>query len=307
MMHLPEAFSLLFKNLHQGTGRPVLLHTGLVGLAILISPLGGLQKVLGQDYEGTTDDYTIFGRKTSMTLGSSFSSLGGFSPYENPADLAFVMDNSIAFNVSASDRGLGHHISFTGPNFSLSSAFQEGQNKQGNTHTKKLLRFSFGFALGDPASVKGWALALGLAINRKSDAVEGLLVTDTVEVLTASLGAVFKIGQSKIELNILDLKLSGDDGYELRFVLGYRTVTRFGLRLAFQGMPGAGYNHSNFGFKIGLAQSLFNARLDSRLQMESFFNGKGDATMQSITQTMSRAKSVHQPSTPSQGWIWSQR
>ncbi|MCH8838401.1 MAG: hypothetical protein IIA60_11490 [Candidatus Marinimicrobia bacterium] len=283
MMHLPEIFSSLFKQLGKWAGRPVLLNAGLVGLAILISPLGGLQKVFGQDYKGTTDDYTIFGRKAPMTLGSSFSALGSFSPYENPADLAFVMDNSVAFNLSASDRGLGHHISFTGPNFSLSSAFQEGRNETENSHAKKLLSFSFGFALGDPASVESWALALGLAINRKSDAVEGLLVTDTVEALTASLGAVFKIGQSKIELNILDLKLSGDDGYEMRFVLGYRTVTRFGLRLAFQGMPGTGYDQSNFGLKIGLAQSLFNARLDSRLQLVSFFSEEGEATMQNIT------------------------
>ncbi|MCH7528163.1 MAG: hypothetical protein IH972_01280 [Candidatus Marinimicrobia bacterium] len=295
MMHLPVAFSSLFKQLRQWTGRPVLLNTGLVGLAILISPLGGFQTLFGQPYQGTTDDYTIFGRKAPMTLGSSFSALGSFSPYENPADLAFVMDNSVAFNLSASDRGLGHHISFTGPNFSLSSAFQEGQNKDGYTHTKKLLRFSFGFALGDPASAESWALALGLAINRKSDAVEPFLGTDSadalganfigdsVEALTASLGAVFKIGRSKIELNILDLKLSGDDGYELRFVLGYRTVTRFGLRLAFQGMPGTGYNQSDFGLKIGLAQSLFNARLDSRLQLVSFFSEEGEATMQNIT------------------------
>ncbi len=281
MMHLQEAFCSLFKHLRQGTGRPVLLHTGLVGLAILLSPIGGFQTVFGQEYDVTGDDYTIFGGKVPMTLGSSFSALGWFSPYENPADLAFVMDNSIAFNLSASDRGLGHHISFTGPNFSLSSAFQESQTEKKNTHTKKLLRFSFGFALGDPASVESWALALGLAINRKSDAVEAFL--DSAEALAANLGGVFKIGRSKIELNILDIKLSGDDEYKIRFVLGYRTVTRFGLRLALQGMPGTGYNQSDFGLKIGLAQSLFNARLDSRLQVESFFSGEGDATMQCIT------------------------
>ena len=297
MMHLSEACSSFIKQLRKWAGRPVPLHTGLVVLAILLSPLGGFQTLFGQPYQGTTDDYTIFGRKAPMTLGSSFSALGWFSPYENPADLAFVMDNSVAFNLSASDRGLGHHISFTGPNFSLSSALQEGQNKDGYTHTKKLLRFSFGFALGDPASAESWALALGLAINRKSDAVEPFLgtdsadalganfISDTVEALAANLGAVFKFGQSKIELNILDLKLSGDNGYELRFVLGYRTVTRFGLRLAVQGMPGTGYgiDNTSFGLKIGLAQSLFDARLDSRLQLVSFFSEEGEATMQNIT------------------------
>lgn len=284
MMHFREALSSLFKHLRQGTGRPILLHTGLVGLAILLSPIGGFQTVFGQEYDVTRDDYTIFGRKVPMTLGSSFSALGWFSPYENPADLAFVMDNSIAFNLAASDRGTGQHISFTGPNFSLSSAIQDRQNENGNTHTKKLLRFSFGFALGDPASVESRALALGLAINRKSDAVEALF-PDSAEALAANVGGVFKIGRSKIELNILDIKLSGDGEYEMRFVFGYRTVTRFGLRLAIQGMPGTGYgiDTTSFGLKIGLAQSLFNARLDSRLQVESFFSGEGEATMQCIT------------------------
>lgn len=298
MMQSPKAISACMMYGQHRIVKPACL----VGLAMLLGGVVYPQTLFGQDgeYNLTMDDYTIFGRKAPMTLGSSFSALGSFSPYENPADLAFVMDNSIALNLSASDRGLGHHISFTGPNFSLSSAFQESKNANDNPLTKKLLRFSFGFALGDPAPPESRALAFGLALNPKSDVLRYPVTdtlsadtidvynwnADTVQALAANFGVVVKLGRSKIELNILDIVLSDDEGYKMRFVLGYRTVTQFGLRLAVQGMPGTGYggtDTTSFGLKIGLAQSLFDGRLDSRLQLESFFNGTGKATMQCIT------------------------
>ncbi len=276
-----------------GTSR---LSANRVVLFILFGWVAGHQTVSGQGYDMTGNDYQTFGRKVPMSLASSFSALARFSPYENPADLAFVTDNSISIDLPVSDRGSGYNISFTGPNFSLYSAAQAGRPESGNLHLKKLLGFSFGLAFGDPAPPESRALALGLAIHRKSDAAEsvfdttgGSTVTEITEALTATIGGIIKLGRSQIEINIIDLVLSGDQMYPMRVVLGYRTYTDFGLRLAVQGMPGAGYAISNstgessFGLKVGLAQTFFNARLVSRLQLVSFFDNQGDATMQNIT------------------------
>ncbi len=278
-----------------GTGRSAAYGSSLVCLFMLFGAVGGCQTLLGQD-NLSYNDYKIFGRKAPMTLGSSFSALGHFSPLENPADLAFVTDNRIAFGFSASGQGVGNYLNFVAPNFSISGAAQGCQNDSGQTHTKKLLQFSFGFAIGDPAPPEGWALALGLVLNPKSDGMETLFLPDTdlvaiagdtTQALAANVGAVFKLGRSKIELNILDIELFSDSTrYPIRFVLGFRTVTRFGMRLAVQGMPGTGYGTSDeslLGLKIGLAQSFFNARLDTRLQLVSFFDNSGQATMQNIT------------------------
>ena len=263
---------------------------------ILLGAVGGCQTLFGQEYNLSFDDYKTFGRKAPMTLGSSFSALGHFSPLENPADLAFVTDNRIAFGFSASGQGVGNYLNFVAPNFSISGAAQNCLNDSGYTHEKKLLQFSFGFAIGDPAPPESWALALGLVLNPKSDGMETLFLPDTdlvaiagdtTQALAANVGAVFKLGRSKIELNILDIELFSDSTrYPIRFVLGFRTVTRFGMRLAVQGMPGTGYGTSDeslLGLKIGLAQSFFNARLDTRLQLVSFFDNSGQATMQNIT------------------------
>ncbi|MBA7645960.1 hypothetical protein ES703_53720 [subsurface metagenome] len=284
-----------------GTGRTATFGSRLACLFILLGAMGGYQTASGQNvkYNVSLDDYKTFGRKAPMTLGSSFSTLGHFSPLENPADLAFVTDNRIAFGFSAGGQGVGNYLNFIAPNFSISGAAQDCENDSGYTHTKKLLQFSFGFAIGDPAPPEGWALAFGLALNPKSDAVETLfrydtaqvaiatIVGDTTRALAANIGGVFKIGRSKIELNILDIELFSDSTkYPIRFVLGFRTVTRFGLRLAVQGMPGKGYGASKesiLGLKMGLAQSFFNGRLDSRVQLVSFFDGDMNATMQSIT------------------------
>ncbi len=269
-----------------GAGRSATFGFRLVCLFILLGAVGGYQTASGQDYNVSLDDYQTFGRKAPMTLGSSFSTLGNFSPLENPADLAFVTDNRIAFGFSASGQGVGNYLNFVAPNFSISGAVQDCENDSGYTHTKKLLQFSFGFAIGDPAPPESWALAFGLALNPKSDAVEKFFGSDTSEALAVNIGGVFKIGRSKIELNILDIVLSGDEGYRMRFIFGYRTVTRFGMRLAVQGMPGTGYgasDESNLGLKMGLAQSFFNGRLDSRVQLVSFFDGDMNATMQCIT------------------------
>ena len=83
----------------------------------------------------------------------------------------------------------------------------------------------------------------------------------------------------------MDVHLAGDDRYPTRFVLSYRTVTSFGLRLAIQGLPGTGYGvvPAAFGLRLGLAQSFLNGRLDSRLQLGSFYDTHLVATMQSLT------------------------
>ncbi len=280
-----------------GAGRSATFGSRLACLLILLGAVGGCQTLFGQEYNLSFDDYKTFGRKAPMTLGSTFSTLGHFTPLENPADLAFVTDNRIAFGLLASGQGIGNYLNFVAPNFSISGAAQDCRNDSGQTHEKKLLQFSFGFAIGDAASPEGWALALGLALNPKSDGIETLFHTDTNDVvvydcdgdtaraLAANIGAVFKLGRSKIELNILDI-LPSDTTYPRRYILGFRTVTRFGMRLAVQGMPGTGYGPSDesfLGLKMGLAQSFFNARLDTRLQLVSFFNSSMQATMQSIT------------------------
>lgn len=268
------------------------LTSNWVVLLILFGWLAGHQTASGQDYNITGDDFKTFGRKVPMSLASAFSTLAGFSPYENPAYLAFVTDNSMSIDLPASDRGSGYNIAFTGPNFSLYSARQEGGPEGFNLHTKKLLGFSFGLALGDPAPPESRALALGLAIHRLSDVVEGqafdttgvIMGADTASALAVTIGGIFKLGRSQIEVNILDLVLSGDDkSYDMRVVVGFRTYTDFGLQVSVQGMPGTGYGESNFGLKVGLAQSFFNARLVSRLQMVSFFDDQLVATMQNIT------------------------
>lgn len=283
-----------------GTGRSAAYGSRLACFLLLLGAVGGCQSLFGQD-NLSYNDYKIFGRKAPMTLGSTFSTLGHFSPLENPADLAFVTDNRIAFGFLASGQGVGNYgvgnyLNFVAPNFSISGAAQECLNDSGQTHEKKILQFSFGFAIGDPAPPESWALALGLVINPKSDGIETLFLPDTdlvaiagdtTQALAANIGGVFKIGRSKIELNILDIELFSDSTrYPIRFVLGFRTVTRFGMRLAVQGMPGTGYGTSDesvLGLKMGLAQSFFNARLDTRLQLVSFFDNSGQATMQNIT------------------------
>ncbi len=285
-MGIPKVIASPFSGLRlPRTGRAAAFGSRLVCLLLLLGAMGGYQTASGQDYNVSLDDYETFGRKAPMTLGSSFSTLGHFSPLENPADLAFVTDNRIAFGFSASGQGVGNYLNFVAPNFSISGAAQDCQNDSRYTHTKKLLQFSFGFAIGDPAPPEGWALAFGLALNPKSDAVDKFFGSDTSEALAVNIGGVLKIGRSKIELNILDI-LPSDTTYPIRFILGYRTVTRFGLRLAVQGMPGTGYgasDESNLGLKMGLAQSFFNGRLDSRVQLVSFFDGDMNATMQCIT------------------------
>ena len=257
---------------------------------------GAYQVASGQDNSLSLNDYEFFGRKVPMTLGSSFGTLGSFTPYENPAELAFVNDNRIAIDRSISPRGAGIHVSLSAPNFSISGAVQDSKNDTNFVHTKNLLLFSFGFAIGDPSAASSRAIALGLALNPKSDllAVNDVFFGDTlmnggmdsVKALALVLGGIIKLGNSRISIAIHDLVLAGDKEYPVRIVLGYQTITRFGLRLAFQGMPGTGYgpsSNSTLGLKLGLAQSFFNGRLDSRVQLESFFDDSGEATMQSIT------------------------
>ena len=82
-----------------GAGRSATFGSRLACLLILLGAVGGCQTLFGQEYNLSFDDYKTFGRKAPMTLGSTFSTLGHFTPLENPADLAFVTDNRIAFGL----------------------------------------------------------------------------------------------------------------------------------------------------------------------------------------------------------------
>ncbi len=269
----------------------------ILSCCLVLGLTGAGQKAAGQEQTHSINDYEFFGRKVPMTLGSSFGALGSFSPYENPAELAFVNDNRIAIDRSISPRGEGIHVSLSAPNFSISGATQESRNDADFVHTKNLLLFSFGFSLGDPSAAGSRAIALGLALNPKSDELVGnggffadtaqIASEDTVKALATVLGGILQLGKARFSLAVHDLVITGDrEDYPIRIVLGFQTITRFGLRMAFQGLPGTGYGPSgqtSLGLKMGLAQSFFNARLDSRVQLESFFDDSGEATLQSIT------------------------
>lgn len=231
------------------------------------------------------DDYKIFGRKRPLSLGSAFNTIGRFSPYENPADLAFVADNSIAIDFVSAFQGIGQQLSFTGPNFSLSNATQTLKNENDIDHIKELLQFSIGLSFGDGAPLEGNALAFGFSLSRKSDELLDTLNTMS-KFMTADFGAIYKMGRSQFAVTVHNLVVIGDDGYPLMFTLGYRTTTAFGMRVAIEGLPGTGYGPSgatSFGMRLGLAQSFFNGRLHSRMQLETFFDDSGTATMQSLT------------------------
>ncbi len=274
----------VINTVSRGNGR----HTNLLKrvLFCLLVGAGGHQIARGQP-DMIYEDYLIFGRKSPITLGSSFSALARYNPFENPADLAFVSENKIVFDVSSSSRGSGAHISFSAPNFGLSSATQSVLNANGILHTKKLLRYSYGIALGDVTSPISRAISLGISLDRSLDMLGSELIIDSAQVLTAVLGGVFKFGPSRLGITVMHIPLHGDFGSSrTRFVLAYQTVTSFGLRLGIQGLPGTGYGKEDpaaFGLRFGLAQSFLNGRLDSRLQLGSFYDSNLEAKMQNLT------------------------
>ena len=241
-------------------------------------------------------DFEFFGRKSPLTLGSAFNALATFSPLDNPAGLAYTSDNHISFDLATTGAGTGHHLTFAAPNFALSSGDQRHDPIGEPSRMKSYFRLAYGLGFGSSGQSDGLSFALGTAINRKVDSVT--IVTsaffDSVQqnqvigaqALTAEVGGIINLGRHRISIHVHDIVISGDKVYTARLVVGYSTVTIFGTRVAFQGMPGAGYGESGetaLGFRLGVGQSFFDSRLDTRMQLNSFFDKGGEATMQNIT------------------------
>ncbi|MCH7574313.1 MAG: hypothetical protein IIA59_04220 [Candidatus Marinimicrobia bacterium] len=264
--------------------------------------------VIGQSTKDLISrDFEYFGRKSTFTLGSAFNTLAIFSPFDNPAGLAFTTDNHISFDLATTVTGSGHHITLAAPNFAISSGNQTHDTADDEYREKSFFRLAYGLGFGSGGPSEGLSFAVGAALNRKVDSV---FVFDSsadttqsgqgirVQALMLEAGAIVNLGAHRISVYMHDIFLSGDsaDVYVPRFVIGYSTVTNFGTRVAVNILPGAGYVGKNiiengdttaaittFGFQLGVGQSFFDSRLDTRIQLSSFFSDSGKATMQNIT------------------------
>ena len=255
------------------------------------------EPVLGQltDKELISRDFEYFGRKSTFTLGSAFNTLAIFSPFDNPAGLAFTTDNHISFDLATTVTGSGHHITLAAPNFAISSGNQTHDSAGDEYREKSFFRLAYGLGFGSGGPSEGLSFAVGAALTRKVDSVFAITsFTDTTQLgqgvraqaLMLEAGAIVNLGTHRISLYIHDIILNGDDVYVPRFVIGYRMVTSFGTRVAVNALPGAGYGESGqtaLGFQLGVGQSFFDSRLDTRIQLSSFFSSEGEATMQNIT------------------------
>ncbi|MCH8327660.1 MAG: hypothetical protein IID15_03945 [Candidatus Marinimicrobia bacterium] len=262
--------------------------------------------VLGQQSakDLVSSDFEYFGRKSTFTLGSAFNTLALFSPFDNPAGLAFTTDNHIAFDLATTGTGVGHHITLAAPNFAISSGSQTHKTFGDEYREKSFFRLAYGLGFGSSGPSDGFSFAVGAALTRKVDSVFAISSDTTqqnqgirVQALMMETGAIVNIGAHRISVYVQDITLNGDDVYVPRFVVGYGMVTTFGTRIAVNALPGAGYvgkipiagdssstgTVTALGLQFGVGQSFFDSRLDTRIQLSSFFSSSGEATMQNIT------------------------
>ncbi len=235
------------------------------------------------------DDYTLFGRKEPLTMGSAFSSLGTSTLMVNPANIAYFTDNRLALGTFASGSGYGYMVSWVAPNFSIGNARQRSISDLDYEYEKTLLQFNFGISTTDLGLTGDrFSIAAGANIKQQSD-----WIYDTSgEKLKGGNGLAYDIGLL-VKWNFLVFELAMIDMNEpelsdSRFyynggiLMGARYQNNTGLIISLQGVSGDRYQGTDFGLNLGAEQTFFEQRLISRVQLTSYFNGP-EAAMQNIS------------------------
>lgn len=237
------------------------------------------------------DDYTYFGRKQPLSLGSAFSALGTSPILVNPANIAYMTDNRISVGGTASGVGYGYYISWLAPNFSINNAKQVVRTDEAwtNTFKKNLLQFNFGLSSGDLGlKSERFSLALGVNVNHLSDYLydDRDLLLNGGEVNTIDFGMQIKWNVLVLEVALLNLNQPEikDSGftYEQGIVFGGRYENAQGLKISLQGLTGEYFSGTDFGLNIAAEQRFFERRLVPRLQLTSYYKG-AEAVMQNIS------------------------
>ncbi len=255
------------------------------------------------------EDYTYFGRKEPISIGSAFSALGSGMIPLNPADIAFRTDNRVSIGMTSAvldyNGGFDYNLSWMAPNFALSSAQQYSMidPEQGERFEKRLMQFTFGFSTTDLGlTATDFSAAFGINLKRQLDYLQrherrqlggsafavdfGLLLRWKWLILELALQDV-----NEPYVGDLDFK------YERGYIMGLRYQNEKGLIVALQGVSGPRYVNTDFGLNLAAEQSFFERRLIARVQLTSYFNGP-EATMQNIAAGLGTRLS-------SKGRLWS--
>ncbi len=255
------------------------------------------------------EDYTYFGRKEPISIGSAFSALGSGMIPVNPADIAFRTDNRVSIGMTSGildyNGGFDYNLSWMAPNFALSSAQQYSviDPEQEKRFEKRLMQFTFGISTID-LGLTGSAVsaALGVNLKRQLDYIQSNRERQQGgSALAVDVGLVLRLNGLVLELAVQDFNEPqiGDMNfkYERGYVIGARYQNDKGLIVALQGLSGPRYVHTDFGLNLAAEQSFFERRLIARAQLTSYFNGP-EATMQNIAAGLGTRLS-------SKGRLWS--
>ncbi len=256
-----------------------------------------------------SEDYTYFGRKEPISIGSAFSALGSGMIPLNPADIAFRTDNRVSIGMTSAildyNGGFDYNLSWMAPNFALSSAQQYSviDPEQGERFEKRLMQFTFGFSTTDLGLTgMNFSAAFGVNLKRQLDYIQwherrqlgGSAFAVDVGMLLRWKWLVLELALQDVnEPQIGNLNFN----YERGYIMGLRYQNKKGLIVALQGVSGPRYVNTDFGLNLAAEQSFFERRLIARVQLTSYFNGP-EATMQNIAAGLGTRLS-------SKGRLWS--
>ena len=239
------------------------------------------------------DDYTYFGRKEPISIGSAFSALGSGMIPVNPADIAFRTDNRISMGMTSAfldyNGGFDYNASWMAPNFALSSAQQYSviDPEQDKRFEKRLMQFTFGLSTLD-LGLTGTAFSAALGVNLKRQ-LDYLQWNNRRQLggsaFAVDVGLLLRWKWLLLEWAVQDVNRPqiGDlkYNYERGYIMGLRYQNDKGLIVAVQGIWGPRYEEMDFGLHVAAEQSFFERRLIARVQLTSYFNGP-EAVMQNI-------------------------
>lgn len=259
-------------------------------LILIVNIVFIFMSVLKAQDDLVNSDYLTFGRKEPASLGTVFSALTNEPIFLNPASVALITDNRITIGGSISDLGTSYMLSWTAPNFSISSARHTATLRDSvySEYQKELLKFSFAVSNTDINwAISNLYLSAGFAVKTLSDRLSG----GTEEkfggdALSYDLGVHLFWRYLSFELAMLNVNAPNLAETDLRYARAVSIVGRYhspsGFVLAIQGINSSTYAGSDLGIHLAAEQSFWDNRLISRVQLTSFFKGTR-ATMQNIS------------------------